>query len=181
MRERQITDIMTSIYPIYEHDMTSLDRLARITFWNKPLLEVFWNPSTQQTFFLCDSKWFVRDGDSNIIESLCFFLGKAEPHQVIADSFMVFDQAEKHGRAHEEMLMGIYDCVWSDFACDRLVFHLNVRVFGWIQNKDEQKKALLQSDPSEAFAYNVRLAKFYADVSRHVNPTRQGFYMETCS
>lgn len=133
---------MTSIYEIYEPDMTSLDKLARITFWNKSFLEVFWNPVTHQIFFANrnqhHSKWFAQDEDSKIIDSLCQFLQVVKTHQVVADSFMVFDQSERHGKVYAtDSLLHIYDCDWSDFACDRLVFHLNVRVSRRIKDRKE--------------------------------------------
>jgi hypothetical protein len=38
---------------------------------------------------------------------------------------MIFDEAERHGKAApEQLLTDIYDCEWSDFACEHQVIHM---------------------------------------------------------
>lgn len=105
-----------------------MQRLARITRRDNDFLEVFWDSEHRQVIYKQDNSWLVTS-DSNILEGVCSLMRRPElePHHLIADNIMVFDQKGHHGHAYDHLTTDIYDCDWSDFACDGLVLHFNVQ------------------------------------------------------
>ena len=108
-------------------------KLARVTWYHKGDLEVFWHASSRQVIFhatgeFCadaHNEWFIQP-DGNIIESLSRFL-PCNSHRLLVNSIFVF--AGKQGKAaNEQLCQDIYDCEWSDFACERLVLNMNAEV-----------------------------------------------------
>ena len=102
-----------------------MQRLARVTIGDKDSIDVFWNVDLRQVIYMQDNTWSVRN-DSNIIDGICSIL-----HQDLAASqIMVFDQKEHHGKVYDHLDTDIYDCFWSDFACDKLVLHFKLDTEG---------------------------------------------------
>jgi hypothetical protein len=118
-----------------------MQKVGRITAWNEGCLEVFWNPETRE-ILVHEMGWFSRfpkppvmeelslwhapQSDCNIIQSVAMYLG-CLPNDLYADQIMVFDQKEHHGKADKHLDTDIYNCDWSDFACDGLILHFNVQ------------------------------------------------------
>jgi hypothetical protein len=117
-------------------------KLARIHIGEQGVIEVFWRYNTQQAIFhvtneasLVDPEleaetqyWFMQS-DDNIMKSLSKFL----PHryyQLLAEEMVVYeDQTLAIGApADKELENDIYNCDWSDFACDKLVLHMTLIV-----------------------------------------------------
>ena len=126
--------------PIPEPKFLS-QKVARIDYDDDGVIEVFWERKTSQALFhltnirsLSDpeeedgsSSWFIQD-DGNIIDSLCYFL-PYHFYQILLSNIFVFeDQTLSKGKcATVELESDIYDCDWSDFACDRLVLHMSAK------------------------------------------------------
>ena len=117
-------------------------KLARIHVGEQGVIEVFWRYNTQQAIFhitneasLVDPEleaetqyWFVQT-DGNIMKSLSKFL----PHryyQLLAEEIFVFEDqtlsAENGKLADKKLESDIYNCDWSDFACDKLVLYMTL-------------------------------------------------------
>jgi len=98
-------------------DMTYLQKLAIVNVNDVETLDFFWSERTRQVVINKRGKkaWYAMN-DGNIIESLCS----------VEDQLMIFDQKMRHGKAYETR--EIYDCEWSDFACEKQVLHFKARV-----------------------------------------------------
>lgn len=98
-------------------DMTYLQKLAIVNVNDVETLDLFWSEGTRQVVINKRGKkaWYAMK-DGNIIESLCS----------VEDQLMIFDQKMRHGKAYEAR--EIYDCEWSDFACEKQVLHFKARV-----------------------------------------------------
>jgi hypothetical protein len=95
---------------------------------------------------VADKLWHSPQDDGNIIEQVAMYLG-CESYYLCADQIMVFDKAERHGKAADDKLFkDIYDCEWSDFACENLVIHFNVRTDEWMSDKYERLATALEWD-----------------------------------
>lgn len=115
-------------------------KLARIHIGEQGVIEVFWRYGPQQAIFhitneasLLDPElesetqfWYLQN-DGNIMKSISKFL-PYKHYQLLAEDIFVFeDQTLKTGRTADEYLeFDIYHCDWSDFACDKLVIHMNI-------------------------------------------------------
>jgi len=113
-----------------------MQKVGLITAWNGRL-DVFWNSATRKVWIheaawsvptdtaaqepYPDPIWHCND-DGKIVDTVTTFFDT-----ISIDQIMVFDQTERHGKAADERLMReIYDCEWSDFACEKQVIHFNV-------------------------------------------------------
>jgi len=111
--------------PSYKGTMTpTMHRLARVTLNGKEYMDVF---HEEHSGFVCfqhrrpkDSEWIHPQ--YNIVRSISHDLC-ISPSKIVANQIMVFDQKERHGKAYDT---DIYECTWSDFACDKLVLHVNI-------------------------------------------------------
>ena len=103
-----------------------MHRLARVTLNGTEYMDVFREENSGLVRFL-HVRPKVTDWvhpKYNILRSICQDLG-VPPSLIVVNQIMVFDQKERHGKAYENEA-DIYDCTWSDFACDKLVLHMNV-------------------------------------------------------
>ena len=139
--------------PIPEPKFLS-QKLARITTSDDGVIEVFWLADTRQVVFhlsnvasLADpevyaennsSSWFIQD-DGSIIDSLCYYL-PFHYYQILFNKIFVFeDQTLTRGKAATVALESdIYDCEWSDFACEKMVLHMDA--FGHNEIQDERER-----------------------------------------
>ena len=117
-------------------------KLARIHIGGQGLIEVFWRYTTQQAILHITSEsslvdpeleaetqyWFVQT-DGNIMKSLSKFLPYGY-YQLLAEEISVFEDQtlSKSTAADTTLEFDIYNCDWSDFACDKLV--LDMRITG---------------------------------------------------
>lgn len=129
-----------------------MQSLGRITAWSNGCLDVFWNAATRKVWFhesiplsnyerwaraeAQESDWHCED-DGKIVDTVARFLGVHYTEEVIFNNIMIFDEAGRHGKAaDEQLLLDIYDCEWSDFACENQVLHFNARrLYGVGPNK----------------------------------------------
>jgi len=125
-------------------NMTQLQKVGHVTIWSENCLEFYWNPQ-KRTIIVRGPQGIYEDDDGNIIASIAHFMN-CEAHQLCADQIMVFDRKE-HGKAADDALkLDIYECEWSDFACENQVIHLNVRNFNWMRDRFEQEAAAIEYD-----------------------------------
>lgn len=89
-------------------------RLANITFWGKPFLEIDW---VEDQVIL--SSGVTVDKRANIVATLATFLRTVRSTLVITDIRVV-------GYSTPDLTDLIYDCSWYDFACDGLILHFNL-------------------------------------------------------
>lgn len=97
----------------------------------RPGLEVYWNPDTRRYYchltnsvYDPEETWFEIE-DTNIFDTLSMFL-HADPEEFVVRHLFLFDRPG-HGRAADDALLAnIYDCEWSDFACDKLSLEFDV-------------------------------------------------------
>ena len=108
-----------------------MHKVATVTYCMRPGLEVYWNPDTRR--FYCHLTNPVYDPaetwfdfvDANIFDTLSLFL-HADPDEFVVRNLFLFDRPG-HGRAADDALLAnIYDCEWSDFACDKLSLEFDV-------------------------------------------------------
>jgi len=131
-----------SLQLIVDPDMTTMRKLARITFQSRRFLEVFWDPDTRNVILHNASSWYSIK-DENIFTTLCRFLtGPPKVHHLVADRLMVFDQSEDPAnvRIYDDMPFTIYECEWSDFSCDDLVLHCNFTRNGLLLGDAERRQ-----------------------------------------
>ena len=117
-----------------------MQRLARITRRDNAFLEVFWDNDHRQVIYKqASNSWLVTD-DTKIVDGICRLIQRPElqSHHLVADNIMVFDQKEHHGRTYDHLVTDIYNCDWSDFACDGLVLHFNVQTCAALHNEAER-------------------------------------------
>jgi hypothetical protein len=98
-----------------------MQRLARVTIGDKGSIDVFWEDSLHRVIYVYDTIWISRN-DSNIMDGVRSILN----HDLTISQIMVFDQKEFHGKVYDHLDTDIYDCSWSDFACDKLVLHFKL-------------------------------------------------------
>lgn len=115
---------MTEIYPIYEPNR-ALSKLATITHTHEAGLTVFWDSELRRPLFHTvgnnEYEWWTQDVDGNICQSLSHFL----PVSILEDIFVF--KKPGHGKAADKQLQyEIYDCEWSDFACEKWYLEFNV-------------------------------------------------------
>ena len=137
-------------------DSTGLYKLADIMFENEPGLTVFWDKVCRRPIFRVSNKdfqangdmiydeygplrnlhgepiwdeplhvWWAQKKDSNICESLSFFL-RMNPLDMVFTDLFVFKKPG-HGKVADDQLdYEIYECEWSDFACEGWKLEFNV-------------------------------------------------------
>jgi len=131
-----------------------MQKLARITASNKDCMNVFWTPDRRiriqyvgrlHDLWKSEDLWY-EEADGNIINTVATYLG-CLPHVIYADQFMVFSTIDgrQHGKAYD-LVRDIYDCEWSDFACDNLVIHFNVRTIPTLYDKYERLAMAIECD-----------------------------------
>ena len=124
---------MTPTFPI-SAPIQPLRKIAMITHKNKPGLSVYWDDNSRYVYFHVTSNAFKRKGfrdewyfqeDGNICDSLADFVHEIPTEMYFTNIFLF--RKPGHGKAADDQLMfDIYDCDWSDFACDRLSLEFNV-------------------------------------------------------
>ena len=115
----------------------TLQKVGHVSAWNVECLDVYWR-AHDRTIIVCELTQMDNDshnlvgpdalyerGDGNIIETITEFLPRV-PQQLSIEHIMVFDRHGQGKAADETLKREIYDCTWSDFACDNLVVHFNV-------------------------------------------------------
>lgn len=131
-------------------DMTYLQKLAQVNVHDAYTLDVFWSEETRKVVMnrRGNPSWYALE-DGNIIESIDVFWGEEARTlakkrgrnptwfdrnlmdawgleiDTVADQLMVFDQKMRHGKARDAW--EIYDCEWSDFACEKQVLQFRIR------------------------------------------------------
>jgi hypothetical protein len=115
---------MTSLSIIDTPDMTCLQRVAYVTFLNEKFLEVFYTPTTNEYILYYNSRWFSM-WDENIFYTLSRFL-REKPNQLVATDILLFDKNMLPAKMYSDIHTNIYDCEWSDFACENLFLDFNV-------------------------------------------------------
>lgn len=137
-------------------DMTNIQKLAQVNIHDGYTLDVFWSEEPRKVVMnkRGSPSWYALE-DGNIIDSIDDFWheeartiamergGKPTWYDrntrrnimnswgievnTVADQLMVFDQKMRHGKAYEAW--EIYDCDWSDFACEKQVLQFRFRSF----------------------------------------------------
>ena len=103
--------------------------LSLVTYKGKIILQVFWDAVLHSPIFKIEGannevQWFLQK-DGNIVQSIYDFLPNRK--YAFLDIFLFKDQSMKHGKcANKQLNHDIYKCEWSDFACDKMVIHLNL-------------------------------------------------------
>ena len=73
-------------------------------------------------------EWWVSS-DANILESVAFFKKTSSFSIFFSDLFLF--KRPGHGKAADhELQLHIYDCDWSDFACEKLYLEFGVEIMG---------------------------------------------------
>ena len=112
--------------------MIDLRKIATVTCHDEHGFTVYWNDKTRQVSILVSedlldentNDWFTMP-DMNISSSLSFYLN-ALPSQVHFSNIFLF--RKNHGKAADEQLeREIYDCDWSDFACENMYLEFDIR------------------------------------------------------
>jgi hypothetical protein len=125
-------------------NMTQLQKVGHVTIWSENCLEFYWNPQ-KRTIIVRGPQGIYEDDDCNIIASIAHFMN-CEAHQLCADQIMVFDRKE-HGKAADDALkLDIYECEWSDFACENQIIAFNVRKFNWMRDRFERDATTFMYD-----------------------------------
>jgi hypothetical protein len=124
---------MTPSFPI-SAPIQPLRKLATITHRNNGGLSVFWDENSRYVYFHVTSHAFQRKGfvdewwfqeDGNICDSLADFVDEI-PSEIYFNNIFLF-RKPGHGKAADDQLMlDIYDCDWSDFACEKMSLEFNV-------------------------------------------------------
>jgi len=143
-----------------------MQSLGRITAWSSGCLDVFWNAATRKVWIheraplskyeqsesaaqeaQPEPQWHCED-DGKIVDTVARFLSVHHTEEIIFDQIMIFDEAGRHGKAADErLLLDIYDCEWSDFACENQVLHLNARcLYGVGPNKYRRLAEVLSAE-----------------------------------
>jgi hypothetical protein len=137
-------------------------KLARIVTGDDGVIEVFWLENTKQVVFhlsnvasLADpeiyaennaSSWCIQNNGS-IIDSLCYYLPYHYYQILLTNIFAFEDQTLNKGKAAtKEMELDIYDCEWSDFACEKMVLHMDASGNSEIANEQERWNYVLWKD-----------------------------------
>ena len=69
-------------------------------------------------------EWWVSS-DTNILESIAYFCRKSR-HTIFFSDLFLFTKPSHGKAADNELQVNIYDCDWSDFACDKLYLEFGV-------------------------------------------------------
>ena len=125
-------------------DMTQLKKVGSVTVCKKDHLDIYWNP-LRRTTIICDEQDFYETCEDNITASLAKFM-MCESYQLCADQVMVFDYAGNYLKAGEDLKLDIYDCDWSDFACENQIIAFNVRKFNWMRDRFERDATTFMYD-----------------------------------
>ena len=127
-------------------------KLAHLTFWGSGSMDVFWDETAREpVFHLTDvlqngvviadkttDMWIVMK-DGNIMESLAYFLTCEAHNIVVKDLFLYEDQSMRSGNpANNSEKQDIYDCDWSDFACEKMILSMDVRNCPYLHTKQER-------------------------------------------
>ena len=130
--------------------------LARVYYDSDKYLDVFWRNETRQVVIHLmnyaayhdpeqeemGETWFIQN-DGEIMDSLCCFL-PYHYYQFLAHNILVFENQTmaEYGAADSRLHTDIYSCCWSDFACDKLVIHMDVRGDDTIRNENDRLSRL---------------------------------------
>lgn len=156
---------MSNIFPISK-PAKNLFKLVSVSLWNEQGLTVYWDngPIFQVTsdYFRANGsrlkddrgyiydendgewdepihEWWAQAEDGNICDSLSFFT-KIHPLLMAFTNLFVFKK-KGHGKAADEQLnYEIYDCDWSDFACENMFLEFNVQA-QWNNYGDKYARA----------------------------------------
>jgi hypothetical protein len=144
--------------------------IARITF-DSVLINVYWRRLTSQVIFHftnhhsennpeypSEDTWFIQS-DKEIMDSLCHFF-PYHYYQFVVDRILLFeDQTMSHGKTSTELQSDIYNCCWSDFACDKLVLHMDIHGDETIQDEQdrlgEMDRCSDEDTPEESYTSSV--------------------------
>lgn len=168
-------------------------KLATITYKNRSGLSVFWHGTTRKVFFhltghnesddvrFCRpsgthvengaDEWWVYE-DTNICESLAWFIPE-HPTQLLFRYIFLF--RGNHGKlADDKLHTDIYDCDWSDFACEKLSLEFDVISHMGFKNKYMRAGRALSeynrlnnalSQHEDVLAWSLRVGDVYEGLS----------------
>ena len=130
---------MQSIIAIPEPKNPS-PKIASILFQEKCKIEVYWWNETHQIIVNIqdnDSVWFLL-GDANILETISLFMC-CNPNQILLTDLLVYDdQTMNLCRLDDEVsLQHLYNCKWSDYSQDSMIFVCNAFVYKQVNTKRE--------------------------------------------
>jgi len=112
-----------------------MQKIGVVTSWlGGGFLEVWWNEATGKVWIYAlgmteqqknvAPTWHCED-DGLIVKTIGRHIGALCETEVILTNLMIFDESGRHGKkAPVQLLTDIYDCEWSDFACEHQVIHM---------------------------------------------------------
>lgn len=122
-----------------------LQELSVVTFVDQFRLHVYWDSSSRQAILQTPKGWFATP-NCNIFDTLGLVF-QVQPHRFVAKSIKVFDAMLQPWVTGEEINLYIYDCLWSDFACDKLILHMTVHAIESIRCQIERLLTARTSRP----------------------------------
>ena len=153
-------------------------------------LNVYWDDETQTVLYQFENNWWYSK-DSNILESVAYFCGV--PSSLVRFSgLFVFDMPGKGKAADNEVQVGIYECDWSDFACEKLYLEFEVRTDRYFVDNCRRGGAVLAElncpyeptlDDEIAFEDVLRLTKILDAQPKKcacVEPNPEKYAFTTC-
>jgi len=129
---------ITTFYSIpIPEPVSSADQneLAQIMTPDGPV-RVRWMNSTGQVILCYNGAWYIQP-NARIEDSIASLMGY-HPVDMRPSGMLLFDRDYHHGKAAEEREeRAVLDCEWSDYACDKMLFQVNVDVVGMEADYDE--------------------------------------------
>jgi hypothetical protein len=169
---------------------------------NNGYLDVFWNSATRKVWIheraplskfeqfesaaqeaYPEPLWYCED-DGPIVDTVARCIG-APSARVTLTNLMIFDEAERHGKAADAQLFtDIYNCEWSDFACEHQVLHMEggeepavVTTYASSMRSPENQSLFLRSIQRGIAAAEARIAAGEEDWEDEFNDTDSEFGM----
>ena len=194
---------MSAIFPISK-PAANLFKLATVSMWDESGLTVYWDCTFNRPIFQVTSddfrvngsrlkddrgyiydendpewdepiqEWWAQSTDGNICDSLSFFT-KMKPLEMIFNNLFVF-KTKGHGfSADDQLCYEIYDCEWSDFACENMHLEFNVRpTYGNCRDKHD-RAAIAFADRCRAYYEGPNFNKEQAYARLMKAKDRMGF------
>ena len=122
-------------------------KIAKILFQDKCKIEVYWWNETRQIIVNIqdsESVWFLlRDG--NILETISIFMC-CYPSQILMTDVVVYDDQTMNlcRIDDDDAQLRIYECKWSDYANDNMMFSCNAFIYKQATTIQECQKLSLE-------------------------------------
>lgn len=108
------------------NDIDSLKTVARIQT-PEGLVKLYWRSSTKQVIASKsvsssrrdEETWYCMP-DSNTVASLAHLL-KWKPEEVVLTHFVMIEHPNDQYYADRTLVQNFYNCMWSDYAIDRMI------------------------------------------------------------